>query len=240
MIGCLLALATACSSKIGDPTGAQEGAADGPDGGSGSADDPNEEGSPPGPDAQPMPVTLSQSSSQDITPLTSVACIEDDVDGNPVRHRENSYYRVFRLEDIGIDGRVEVDQVSLGIESASDVSGSQLATVRIHQLAGNDFVLDRLTQVGSADVIVANMEAGVLDVPIAATVEAGAKMVVEVYVADSVEGSTTKLFVGANAAGQSGPSYLRAPACDIVDPVDLADIGYPDVHIVLSASGTQY
>lgn len=238
--GIIAVLAAACAPQIGDPSGMQQ-SADGADGGpSGSADDPDDEGLPPGPDANPEPVTLSQSTSQEITPLTSVACIEEDVDGNPVRHRENSYYRLFRLDELGIDGRVEVDQVSVGIESANDVAGTQVATLRIHQLADNDFLLAKLTEVGSAQLTVANMATGVLDVPLGATVEPGATMVVEIHVADSAEGSTTKLFVGTNAGGQSGPSYLRAPACDLTEPVDLAAIGHPNVHMVLSVSGTQY
>ncbi len=234
-----LALASACSSQIGEPAGGELGAGGGPDSGpgGGSADDPDEEGAPPGPDAMPVPVTLSQSTSQEITPLNSVACVEEDDAGNPVRHRANSYWRVFPTE-----GRVEVEQVSVGIESAADAGGTQPLSVRIHQLAGNDLELDRLTLVGSADVTVANQEAGILSVPIVASVAADSRLVVEVHVPDSAEGSTTKLFMGSNAAGQSGPSYLSAEECGLTEPQDLADVGggFPDVHLVLSVIGTQY
>jgi hypothetical protein len=231
-----LALASACGSQIGDPAGTQQGEG-GPDAGTGggSADDPDQEGTPPGPDAMPAPVTLSQSTSEEITPLNSVACVEEDADGNPVRHRRNRYYRVFETE-----GRIEVEQVSVGIESAADAAGAQPMTVRIHQLAGNDLDVERLTEVGSVDIQVANQEAGVLSVPIAASVESDSRLVVEIDVPDSAEGSTTKLFIGSNSAGQTGPSYLRSGTCDLGDPVDLADIGFPDVHFVLSVSGTQY
>ncbi|HUS68607.1 MAG TPA: hypothetical protein VMZ28_28925 [Kofleriaceae bacterium] len=230
-----LALASACGSQIGDPSGTQQ-AADGPDGGaSGAADDPDEEGTPPGPDAMPVAVTLSQSATEDITPLNSVACIEEDDAGNPVRHRENSYWRVFPIE-----GRIEVDEVSVGVESAADAAGAQPMSVRIHKLAGNELVLDKLTLLGSADVSVANQEAGILTVPVSASVPADSKLVVEIHVPDSAEGSTTKLFMGSNTAGQTASSYLSADACDLGDPVDLVDIGFPDVHFVMSVSGTQY
>jgi hypothetical protein len=230
-----LAMASACGSQIGDPTGSQQ-AADGPDGGpTGAADDPDEEGAPPGPDAMPVAITLSQSTSEEITPLNSVACIEEDADGNPVRHRENSYWRVFQTE-----GRVEVESVSVGIESAADAAGAQPMSVRIHELAGNDLVLDKLTLVGSADITVANQEAGLLTVPVTASVARDKRLVVEIHVPDSAEGSTTRLFMGSNSAGQSGASYLSAAECDLGDPVDLADIDFPDVHFVMSVSGTQY
>ena len=230
-----LALATACGSQIGDPSGAELGAG-GPDGGSsGAADDPDEEGTPPGPDAMPVAVTLSQSATQDITPLNSVACIEEDDAGNPVRHRENSYWRVFPIE-----GRVEVEEVAVGIQSAADAAGAQPMSVRIHKLAGNELVLDKLTLLGSADVSVANQEAGILTIPITASVPSDSRLVVEVHVPDSAVGSTTKLFMGSNTAGQTGASYLSANECDLGDPVDLVDIGFPDVHFVLSVTGTQY
>ena len=45
------------------------------------------------------------------------------------------------------------------------------------------------------------------------------------------------LFVGSNAFGQTGPSYLAASACGIPDPVDLAELGFPGMHIVMNVVG---
>jgi hypothetical protein len=101
--------------------------------------------------------------------------------------------------------------------------------------------VDRLSEIGRADIRVANQGAGIIDVPLAASVEAGATLVVELHLPDAAGGGNL-LFPGSNTASQTGPTYLRAPSagCDLVEPTDLADIGFPDMHLVLSVSGTAY
>lgn len=192
-------------------------------------------------DAMPTAVTLTQSSSQDITPQNSVACIESDANGNPIEHRENSFYRVFALDALGVSGRLETSSVAVGVQSAQSPNPDQPMSVVLHTLAGNDLELDRLTEIGRADIRVANQGAGIIEVPLAATVEADSKLVVELYLPDAAGGGNL-LFPGSNTAAQTGPTYLRAPAagCDLVEPTDVAAIGFPDMHLVLSVSGTAY
>jgi hypothetical protein len=192
-------------------------------------------------DAMPTAVTLTQSSSQDITPQNSVACIESDANGNPIEHRENSFYRVFALDALGVSGRLETSSVAVGVQSAQSPNPDQPMSVVLHTLAGNDLELDRLTEIGRADIRVANQGAGIIEVPLAATVEAESKLVVELYLPDAAGGGNL-LFPGSNTAAQTGPTYLRAPAagCDLVEPTDVAAIGFPDMHLVLSVSGTAY
>lgn len=205
------------------------------DGGPLSAD-----GSAPA-DATPVAVTLTQSSSQEITPQNSVACVEQDANGNPIEHRENSFYRVFELEAMGVSGRLETSSVAVAIQSAASPNPNQPMSVRLHTLAGNELEVDRLSEIGRADVTVADQGAGVLDVPLAATAEAGSKLVVEIFLPDAAGGGNL-LFPGSNTAPQTGPTYLRAPVagCDLVEPTDLADIGFPDMHLVVSVTGTAY
>src|SRR5688500_18712923 len=95
LAGLVFAAASACSAAAGDPSGqASPSPVDGgtlfPDSGGSAAD------------AAPVAVTLTQSTSQEITPQNSVACIESDADGNPIEHRENSFYRVFDLAVAGV------------------------------------------------------------------------------------------------------------------------------------------
>ena len=234
LIGLAL-LAAACSAKAGDPYGEGEAAPSPVDGGPLFGDGSTS------PDATPVAVTLTQSSSQEITPQTSVACVEQDADGNPIEHRENSFYRVFDLEAEGVTGRLETSSVAVGIQSAESPNPSQPLAVRLHTLAGNQLEVARLTEIGRADLTVANQGAGVLDVPLVATAEAGSKLVVEIFLPDAAGGGNL-LFPGSNTAAQSGPTYLRAPAagCELVEPTDLADIGFPDVHLVVSVAGTAY
>jgi hypothetical protein len=232
LIGLVLLPAAACSAKAGNPGGG-EFAPSPVDGGPLFAD-----GSA-SPDAAPVAVTLSQSSSQEITPDLSVACFDGGTD--PDEHRENSFYRVFNLEAMGVTGRLETSAVAVGIQSAESPAPPQPMSVILHTLAGNELTVDQLTQIGRADVTVANQGAGILDVPLVASAEPGSKLVVEIFLPDAA-GAGHLLFPGTNAATQSGPTYLRAPAdgCDLDEPTDLADIGFPEVHLVLSVAGTAY
>jgi hypothetical protein len=231
----LAVFAGACGASAGDPSGEGEAAPSPVDGGSLFAD------SGAAADAMPVAVTLTQSSSQDITPQNSVACVEQDANGNPIEHRENSFYRVFDLAALGVAGRVETSAVGVGIQSADSPNPDQPMSVVLHTLSGNELEVDRLSEIGRADIRVANQGAGIIDVPLAASVEAGAKLVVELYLPDAAGGGNL-LFPGSNTASQTGPTYLRAATagCDLVEPTDLADIGYPDMHLVLSVSGTAY
>lgn len=235
-IGLALLAAAACSASAGDPAGDSEAAPAPVDGGGSFLPDGGV-----APDAAPVAVTLTQSNSQEITPQNSVACIEQDADGNPIEHRENSFYRVFNLESSGVTGRLEITSVALGIQSAESAGGNQPMSIRLHTLAGNDLELDRLTEIGRADQSVADQGAGILSVPITATAEAGSRLVLEVFLPDA-NGSGNLLFPGSNADGQTGPTYIRAPAsgCDLVEPTDIADIGFPEMQLVVSVIGTAY
>jgi hypothetical protein len=62
------------------------------------------------------PTTVTQSSTQTITNLNSVAC----VDQNTGFHAENSYWRAFDLRELGVLGPFDVCEVSFGIEVADD------------------------------------------------------------------------------------------------------------------------
>jgi hypothetical protein len=228
----VFAAAGACSAAAGDPSG--QASPSPVDGGSEFADSGGSA------DAAPVAVTLTQSTSQEITPGNSRACIELD-NGNPVEHRENSFYRVFDLAAAGVTGRLETSSVSVGIQSAESPDPDQPMSVRLHTLAGPDLLVASLTEIGRADVTVANQGAGILDVPLVATTDASATLVVEIFLPDAAGGGNL-IFPGSNADGQSGPTYVRAPAdgCDLVEPTDFAEVGFPDMHLVVSVAGTSY
>lgn len=66
---------------------------------------------------------------------------------------------------------------------------------------------------------------------------AGSTIVVEVF---SPDGRTVgnSFYPGSNAAAETGPSYIRAPACGSTNPVTYAQAGFPTVHLVLTVTGT--
>jgi hypothetical protein len=211
-------------ASIVDPVDAAGGS-----GGDGDGDD----------DSGGEQVTLDQNVDDEILDLHSIGCVEQDGDGNPVQNRENSYYRLFDLDDEGVTGDLDVTEVHVGIQSAATPDDSaQPITVRLHEVNG-ELLLANMTELASTDLDVEPQTGTILDVPLAARVDAGSQLAVEVFVPNSTVGRL--LFIGSNDAGQTAPSYIRAPLgnCAITEPTDFADVadGFPDVHIILSVSG---
>lgn len=242
IVSAAAALAAACQPTIGDAPGIGNGIAT-PDAGPDEVPRPDARPPiepPPQPDGGPTEEILSQTTSDKILDLHSIACVEQDDEGNPIQNRENSYYRVFTLADEGIDSDFNVTSVRIAVESASTPdSSAQPATVRLHTLAG-DLLIANMTQIASADIEVAPQGQTSIDVPIEATVPAGSTLVLELFIPDSAVGRL--FFIGSNDLGQTAPGYLRAPAagCDFVEPTDLALFGFGDVHMVMSVSGFHF
>jgi hypothetical protein len=239
-IGCaLVALLAACEPTIGDAPGI----------GVDNRPDPVDAGEdvvvidaqplPDLPDAGSEDVLLVQTTSEQILAQNSIACVEQDADGNAVQNRQNSYYRVFELADFGVTGGLDVNSVRFGVESAVSPETVQPATVIVYTLAGGELLLANLTEIGRAAVSVSDQTQGVIDVPVTATAPAGATLVAEVLIPDSNTGN--RMFIGSNTLGESAPSFLRAPAagCDLIEPTPMAEVSPEPVHLVLSISGTR-
>lgn len=233
----------ACKPTIGDAPGIGGG---GPRPDSGT--DIELPDAAPRPDAAPLPPTdgdaiertLRQTESDQILDNNSIACVEQP-EGVPIRNLDNSYYRVFDLAAEDIDDTFEVTSVRIGVESSVKAdNGNQPATLRLHTLAG-EFLIQNMTEIASRPVEIPPLQQDSIDVPIAADVLVGSTLVVELFVPEAPDEGTL-FFMGSNNLGQSAPSYLRAPAtgCDFIEPTDFADIGegFPDVHIVMSVSGS--
>lgn len=45
------------------------------------------------------------------------------------------------------------------------------------------------------------------------------------------------LYFGSNPFGQAPPTYIESASCALTEPTDLADLGYPDVHVVMVVNG---
>jgi len=186
------------------------------------------------------PTTITQSASQTVTDGNSTYCNYSLT----LYDKENHYWRAFTLTDSGIDGAFAVCQVQIGVEDAvanveSGGGGTQPLTVRLYT-SDLPFPTGTLTQIGSADIGVADQALTVLSIPVAATAPAGSELVVEVFTPDgSADGNTFK--IGSNAALQTGISYFSAPAdpCNITTPTNVADIGFPDMHIVMNVIGQE-
>jgi hypothetical protein len=69
------------------------------------------------------------------------------------------------------------------------------------------------------------------------TVPGNSVLVIELFTPDG-QGPGNLMFVGSNAAAETGPTYLSAPACGIAAPTTTAAIGFPTMHMILNAAGT--
>ncbi len=180
------------------------------------------------------PTTITQSSSQTITPLNSASC------NNAGIHTDNSYWRAFTLTDSGVDGAFAICSVQIGVESATAGAaegGHQPITIRLYT-SDAAFPGGTLTQIGTADASVADQSGTVLAVPIAAIAPAGSQLVVEVFTPNGAPAGNS-FFIGSNSALQTGTSYISAAACALPNPTPTGDIGFPDMHIVMNVIGQE-
>ncbi len=185
--------------------------------------------------ASSVPRTITQSQSQDIVDENSVACV------NPAaQHADNAYLRAFTLTDYGISGAFAVDQVEFGVELAQAGSGgSQPLSVRLYRKTNpaGPLTYDNLTSIATANANIPNQSLSRYTVPIAGTAPAGSVLVVEVFTPNG-QAAGHRFFIGSNPYGQTGPSYLAAPACGLSQPDTTANIGFPNMQIVMNVSGT--
>ncbi len=181
------------------------------------------------------PVSVSQSSSTVPEALSSLACIDDATRF----HYDNSWYRAFPAPG----PQFEVCAVEISIEEAqSGAGGGQPLTINVyanpdHAFPGNfDCLADQL--VGTATIDVADQALSNLVVPVSAVIPAGAEMIVEISVPDGIA-SQDKFFPGSNSQPQTGPTYVYSPVgCADPGRMNLADLGYPESHLILSVQGT--
>ncbi|GAB4578791.1 MAG: hypothetical protein Fur0022_15280 [Anaerolineales bacterium] len=175
--------------------------------------------------------TITHSNTQNITALNSVSCNAGGL------HADNSYVRSFTLADFGITDSFSVTEVSFGIEEAAGAGGDQPVVVNLYTWNPSDpFIFANFTLVGSSSVNVPDQTLSIYTVPVTGTISAGGTLVVEIFTPDGqTEGNS--FFIGSNADGQTAPSYIAAADCGISNPIDLAVIGFPNMHIVMNVTG---
>ena len=179
-------------------------------------------------DAAPMLVTVTQSTSQAIVAGTATC-------NNGSVTRENHFYRVFPLTDHGITGPFQVQNVQFGVQQAD---GGHTVTVNVGTYGGayapGAAGLDpaQFTPIATTSLAIANGGSFMVTAPIALTIPAGGKLMVEI-----VSPNSGDIFVPAsNGSGETYPSFLRAPQCDN-SIKSFAAIGFPAVHLVMNVTG---
>jgi hypothetical protein len=180
------------------------------------------------------PSTITQSVSQEIISGNSIACN----DGTATA--QNSYWRAFNMNIFTGGAEYDVTSISFGIELASSGSGTgQPITVNLYTNSGAPFPGGtRALLATTGSFTVADQALTVLEVPLVVTVPAAtSELVMEVNSPDGRPDGNL-FFIGSNPDGQTGASYISSPDCGSPDPTDLADLGFPNMHIVFNVNGS--
>lgn len=191
----------------------------------------------------PGPASITQSASQSVVVGASISCNG----GTPgFFHTDNSYFRAFTLSGFNppLDAtQFRIDQVSFGIEvaNASGTGTTQPVVLRLFDSSANPPTNASIGAAISTDNLdIPDQSQTVFTATMAAPpvlLNASDILAVEVFTPNG-QPSGHSFFVGANSSGQTGPSYIRAPAagCAVTEITDLASIS-PNMHIVMTVSG---
>ena len=178
------------------------------------------------------PEVLSQSTSQSVTELNSVSC---NAGGPGYFHNDISYFRAFSLG--AFPQGFSACAMRVGIESANAAGTAQPLTVRLYANSGAAFPGGTRHQVAATTISVSDQARSVIDIPLLGSIAPGAELVAEVFTPNG-QAVGNSFFIGSNAAGQSAPGYVFAPACGLSGPTPLSAIGHPNAHLVLSVVGS--
>ena len=176
-------------------------------------------------------VRLEQTENSDIAPQLSLACSDD------TGTKENSWYRIFKLDDFGIDRAFAVHRVNFGVQTAV---GQQRVKVSIGTYAGPAGAVEldttKIDVLGLTTIGIPEGKAFMAQANFAGVeVPAGSNLVVEVKTEGIADGSY--FYLGATTANEMVPGYLRAPTCKTPNPLMTSALGYLGTHLVISVSG---
>ncbi len=171
-------------------------------------------------------VTLTHSASTEIVRDHSLAC-----SGPLGTTDETAYLRTFTLADFGIVDDFDVSEVTFGVQRLNTTAP---ITVNLYTLDG-ELAYTNLTRIGTATVELEFQASTLVSVPVTGAAPAGSTLVVEI-VAPTLSG-TGAFYPGSNAAGETAPTYAAAAGCDTPEPTPVAELGSPDMHLVLAVTG---
>jgi hypothetical protein len=191
-------------------------------------------GQVPIPEQDALSVTITHSVDPVNVVAGSVACNAGGL------HTDNSYYRAFTLSAFGINNPFNVISVQIGIEQATSTSGSQSITCNLYTGVPGfpTGYPGSFTLIGTSTVTITPQNLTLYTFNVAGTVPVGQQLVVEIF---TPNGQTlgNGFFIGSNSAGQTAPSYIAAVDCGISSPTDLAALGFPNMHIIMSVTGDE-
>jgi hypothetical protein len=174
---------------------------------------------------------LAQTEDNTIAPQLSLACS----DGNGTK--DNSWYRIFPLADMGVDKALTVYRVNFGVQTAI---GDQRVKVSIGTYAGQlgSVVLDpdKIDWLGLTTIPVPEGSSQMLQANFPAiAIPQSANLIVEIKSEGYADGRF--FYLGATRSTETIPGYLRAPTCGVASPTMTSGLGYSQTHVIIAVSG---
>ena len=172
----------------------------------------------------------------------SIACGNNaDV---PFSTADNTWYRAFQLSDYGITTAFHVTRVHFAIQESL---GSPQVQIRIGSYTGTvgATTIDPavITPLNTAQATIPPTSTGeTVNTPIIADIAAGGKFVVQVAAPDLL-GTGSYVYIGATTATESQPGYISSNSCGINPPkrpIDVDMTTFPNVHIIMTVTGTHF
>ena len=146
---------------------------------------------------------------------------------------ETSHLRVFDLSQSGLPAQVFLTGIDVGVGFASS---EPEITVNLYRLEG-EFIYANMTLLESAKAIVPIISSDIFTVPTNLAVSNTDMIVVELVAPPFTIAQIPGYNIG---GGQSAPSYIASPACNIPEPVDMATFGQPDFNLVLKLNASNF
>jgi hypothetical protein len=150
---------------------------------------------------------------------------------------ENAWLRRFDLDgDHGLPGRFHVETVDWGTEL---VLGALDLTVNVYCVNETlPFLYQFMTLMDSVVVPLSDEELTFHTTWIGGSCHTATEdMGIELRAEDCNIAGCIRFYVGMNDLGQTAPTYIAAPDCGAIDPVDLVLFDFPDAHMVLVVGG---
>lgn len=146
---------------------------------------------------------------------------------------ETSHLRVFDLSQENLPAQVFLTGIDVGVGFSSS---EPEITVNLYRLEG-EFIYANMTLLESAKAIVPIISSDIFTVPANVAVNNTDMIVVELVAPPFTVAQIPGFNIG---GGQSAPSYIASPACNIPEPVDMATFGQPNFNLVLKLNVSNF
>ncbi len=146
---------------------------------------------------------------------------------------ETSHIRIFDLSQSGLPAQVFLTGVDVGVGFSSTMPE---ITVNVYSLNG-PLLYANMTLLESLKATVPIISGGIFTVPANILVSNTEMIVLELIVPPFDIAQVPGYNIG---GGQSAPSFIASPGCNIPEPIDIASFGQPDFNLVLKLNASDF